>query len=154
MVFEIHLIGSAPLTTTDDFEEVAIGFLNQLGFFERGYDANIDYKSLLKSVGGRLCLEYLFKYPERGFRVEELAVALDASKPAIYRHINKLKNMELVEEVDVPDENGKPRKGYRLKYGNIVKAIYLVKEHASLALDNYLKTAEHLQTLIEKRSKI
>ena len=45
------------------------------------------------------------------------------------------------------------KKGYRLRYGNFQKAWNFVEAHLKVAIENYGKTVEHLQNLIEKQRK-
>jgi hypothetical protein len=40
-----------------------------------------------------------------------------------------------------------------LRYGNIEKAWNFVEAHLKVAIENYSKTVEHLQKLIEKQRK-
>jgi hypothetical protein len=74
---------------------------------------------------------------------------LKTSKPTVYRHINKLKSLDLLEEVGgVAD--GKGRKGYRLRYGNLARAWDFTEANAQNALRRYRETVNHLQGLVEK----
>ncbi len=61
--------------------------------------------------------------PDRGTPRSSTAV-LHTSKPTIYRHINKLKALDLLEEV-VGMGEGKGRKGYRVRYGNMARSVGL-----------------------------
>ncbi|MCI4331588.1 MAG: hypothetical protein L3K19_07065, partial [Thermoplasmata archaeon] len=65
-----------------------------------------------------------------------------------YRHINKLKSLDLLEEVG-GSANGKGRKGYRLRYGNLARAWDFTEANAQNALRRYRETVNHLQGLIE-----
>ncbi len=97
----------------------------------------------------RLAVDYLLRRPERGWTAEELAARLKTGKATVYRHINKLKSLDLLEEVEVATPGG-PRKGYRIRYGNLAKAWNFVEAHVDVAMENYRKTVEHLQGLIEE----
>jgi len=83
--------------------------------------------------------------------VEDLAVALGTTKATIYRHINKLKGFDILEEMTVEDSEGKPRKGYRIRYGNLSKAWNFTEAHVNVAMENYRKTVDHLQELSSKK---
>jgi hypothetical protein len=73
---------------------------------------------------------------------------LGAAKASVYRHLNKLKSLDLLEEVDgVAD--GKGRKGYRLRYGNFARAWDFTEANAQNALKRYRETVDHVQGLIE-----
>jgi hypothetical protein len=43
------------------------------------------------------------------------------------------------------------KKAYRIRYGNLQKAWNFVEAHLKVAIENYGKTVEHLQNLIEKQ---
>lgn len=94
------------------------------------------------------------KHPEKAWFVDEIAAGLKASRPTVYRHLNKLKSFDILEEVQVFDETSKQnKKGYRLRYGNFQKAWNFVEAHLKVAIENYSKTVEHLQDLMEKQRK-
>jgi N-glycosylase/DNA lyase len=72
----------------------------------------------------------------------------------VYRHLNKLKGFDILEEVQIFDETTKQnKKAYRLRYGNLQKAWNFVEAHLKVAIENYGKTVEHLQKLVEKQKK-
>ena len=48
---------------------------------------------------------------------------------------------------------GQKKKAYRLRYGNLSKAWNFVDAHLEVAIDNYRKTVDHLQNLMEKQRK-
>jgi len=77
-------------------------------------------------------------------------VKLKTTKPTIYRHLNKLKYMDLLEEMAVKDGK-EERKGYRLRYGNLEKAWNFVEAHVDVAMENYRTTVEHMGKLAEER---
>jgi len=45
------------------------------------------------------------------------------------------------------------KKAYRIRYGNLQKAWNFVEAHLKVAIENYGKTVEHLQNLIEKQRR-
>jgi predicted ArsR family transcriptional regulator len=82
--------------------------------------------------------------------MEQLTAVLKTTKPTVYRHINKLKSLDLLEEVGgVAD--GRGRKGYRLRYGNLARAWDFTEANAQNALRRYRETVNHLQALTEQR---
>ena len=82
--------------------------------------------------------------------IEELMMELKATKATIYRHLNKLKSMDILEEGKIG--NGKKvKKTYKLRYGNIAKAWSFVDAHVKVAMENYNETVSHLQKLVERR---
>ena len=86
--------------------------------------------------------------------MDEIAVELKTSKPTVYRHLNKLKGFDILEEIQVFDDVSKQnKKAYRMRYGNFQKAWNFVEAHLKVAIENYSKTVEHLQKLIEKQRR-
>jgi predicted transcriptional regulator len=99
-------------------------------------------------------MDFFMKYQGRAWSVEELAYLLDTSKPTIYRHINKLKSLDLLESMDV-EYDGDMRKGYRIRYGDLSKAWNFTRSNVEMAMQNYTATVEHFQKLmVQKREEI
>src|SRR5437870_9744724 len=147
--FEIAVVSNTPLTPLKDLDEVALLFLTQIGYIPKGYDPKTDAKSVRESVPYRLFVECFLGRADKGWTVEQLAVKLRTTKATIYRHINKLKEMDLLDEVNVP-ERGTVRKGYRIRYGNLSKAWNFVESNIEIAIENYRKTVDHLEKLAEQ----
>jgi len=99
--FEIAVVSNTPLTPLKDLDEVALLFLTQIGYIPKGYDPKTEAKSVRESVPYRLFLECFMGRADKGWTVEQLATRLRTTKATIYRHINKLKDMDLLDEVDV-----------------------------------------------------
>ena len=113
-----------------------------VGYLSKGSDPSIPYK---------LFADYFIKHPTKAWFVEELSVQMKTSKPTIYRHLNKLKGFDILEEMQVYDETTKQnKKAYRLRYGNLLKAWNFVEAHIKVAIENYGKTVEHIQNLMEE----
>jgi len=143
MVFEIRVVSNTPLIGDADPESVAKTFFQQIGYLSKGSDPSIPYT---------LFADYFIKHPTKAWYVEELAVSLNTSKPTIYRHLNKLKSLDILEEIHAVDEISKQqKKAYRLRYGNLKKAWNFVEAHIKVAVENYGKTVEHLQQLMESQ---
>lgn len=148
--FEITVVSNTPLTPLKDLDEVSLMFLTQIGYIPKGYDPKTDAKSVRESVPYRLFVECLLGRAEKGWTVEQLATKLKTTKATIYRHINKLKGMDLLDEVDVIEKGG-AKKGYRIRYGNLSKAWNFVESNVEIAIENYRKTVDHIQKLTESR---
>jgi hypothetical protein len=73
---------------------------------------------------------------------------LRTSRTTLYRHLNKLKSMDILEEV----QEGKTKK-YRLRSGDLMKAWNWVEVNTKLALDNYRKTVEQISRLTRNIQK-
>ncbi|HTW55519.1 MAG TPA: helix-turn-helix domain-containing protein [Thermoplasmata archaeon] len=149
MPFELTLRYSTPLTPISDLEEVLHEFLRMVGYLPEGEDGREAEGANGESLAYRLVRQCLLRDPSRPWYAEELADVLKSSKPSIYRHINKLKALDLLEEVGGAAD-GKGRKGYRLRYGNLARAWDFTEANAQNALRRYRETVNHLQTLLEK----
>jgi len=146
MVFEIRVTSNTPLVGETDPEIAAKKFFQQIGYLSKGSDPSIPYQ---------LFAEYFIKHPTKAWYVEELAVALKTSKPTIYRHLNKLKGFDVLEEIQIIDETTKQqKKAYRLRYGDFKKSWNFVEAHIKVAVENYGKTVEHIQKLMEEQKKV
>jgi len=148
--FEITVVSNTPLTPLKDLDDVALLFLTQIGYIPKGYDPKTEAKSVRESVPYRLFVECFLGRMDKGWTVEQLAARLKTTKATIYRHINKLKDMDMLDEVNV-NEKGTVRKGYRIRYGNLSKAWNFVESNVEIAMENYRKTVDHLMKLAEQR---
>jgi len=151
MPFELSLRYSTPLTPIADLDEVLREFLRMVGYLPEGEDGRGSEGPIAQSLALRLVRECLLRDPSRAWYAEELAAVLKTSKPTVYRHINKLKALDLLEEV-AGTADGKGRKGYRLRYGNLARAWDFTEANAQNALRRYRETVNHLQELIERRA--
>jgi len=143
MEFEIRVVKSSPLTSEKDYKEVAIKFLKMIGYMAENADEN--------SLAYRL-FECFLLHPNKYWTIDELIVNLKATKASIYRHLNKLKSMDILEE-GKEGEGKNIKKTYRLKYGNLAKAWNFVEAHVRVAMESYAETVQHLQKLVERRYK-
>lgn len=141
MEFEIRVVKSSPLTGENDYEKVALRFLKLIGYMGENADENSPAFKLF---------ECFVLHPNKKWTVEELMVKLDATKATVYRHLNKLKCMDILEE-GKEGEGKKVKKTYQLRYGNLEKAWNFVEAHIKVAVENYGETVSHLQKLIERR---
>ncbi|MCD6448843.1 MAG: helix-turn-helix transcriptional regulator [Thermoplasmata archaeon] len=141
MEFEIRVVKSSPLTGEDNYKRVAVEFLKQIGYLsENAGEESIAYK----------LFECFLLHPTKEWTIEELMAKLNATKATVYRHLNKLKGMDILEE-GKEGEGKKIKKTYKLRYGNLVKAWNFVEAHVKVAMENYAETVAHLQRLIERR---
>jgi len=141
----MQIVSNTPLVGEVDPENVAKKFFEQIGYLSKGADPTIPYK---------MFADFFIKHPTKAWFVEELSNELKTSKPTIYRHLNKLKGFDILEEMQVYDDTTKQnKKAYRLRYGNLQKAWNFVEAHIKVAVENYSKTVEHLQKLIDDQKK-
>lgn len=149
MAFELVVVNNTPLTSVPDLDTVGIAFLRQVGYLDRGAD---DEASMRTSVAYRLFRDCFLLRPDKAWTAEELITALDTSRPTLYRHLNKLKALDLLEESAMPHE-GNSRKAYRIRYGNLAKAWNFVEANVKVAMENYRKSIDHLHQLAERAQK-
>ncbi len=139
MGFEIIVKDNTAIVTETDIEKVSKRFLTQIGYIVKGASPDVPLK---------LFLNCFIKRPDKAWLVDELAFELKTSRPTVYRHLNKLKGYDLLEDVQTGEAQRK--KAYRLRYSNLSKAWNFTEAHINVAVENYRKTVEHLQELIEE----
>jgi predicted transcriptional regulator len=146
MGFEIKIVSNTPLVGEIDPKIVAKIFFEQIGYISKGADPKIPYK---------IFADFFIRNPSKAWFVEEISNQLKTSKPTIYRHLNKLKGLDILEEMQIFDEISKQnKKAYRLRYANLEKAWNFVEAHIKVAVENYGKTVEHLQKLMDDQKKV
>jgi len=151
-MFELNVISNTPLGAMTEIDAVAETFLTQIGYIPKGYDPKTDASSVKESVPYRLFMDHFMRNMTKIWTVEELAALMRTTKPTIYRHINKLKSMDLLESADV-EFDGQMRKGYRIRYGDLRKAWSFTEANVSMAMENYRKTVAHFQELADKEKE-
>lgn len=147
MGFEITIRSNTPLIGEDDKNTIARLFLEHIGYITKGCEPEIPLS---------LFMNCFMNQPDKPWLAEEMAVKVETSIPTIYRHLNKLKSLDILEEVKLEDpETKQVKKGYKVRYGNLSKAWTFVEAHVEAAMDNYRKTIDHLQSTLEteKHSK-
>ena len=153
MSFELNVVSNTPLTPLSDIDEVAILFLNQVGYFQKGYGPKTDVTDIRDSVPYKLMVDHFLGRMDKAWVVEDLATSLGTTKATVYRHINKLKGFDILEEMGVERPDGSKKKGYRIRYGNLSKAWNFTEAHVQVAMENYRKTVDHLQELASKKGE-
>lgn len=152
-MFELQVVSNTPLTGLDDLDVLAETFLVQIGYLPKGYDLRSSGAlSVKESIPYRLFMDFFMKNPSKAWTAEELAVLLGTSKPTVYRHINKLRSMDLLESADIPGPDG-VRKGFRIRYGDLEKAWSFTEANVNLAMENYRKTVLRFQQLVRERAE-
>lgn len=139
MGFELRVVNNTPMTGESDPRRLTREFLAQIGYLAPNSDGSIPF---------RLFYDAFLLHPEKPWTVEGLESFLDTSRPTVYRHLNKLKGIDLLEETTIEDQAGATRKAYRLRYGDLAKAWNFVEAHLRVAVENYGKTVEHLSALV------
>ena len=145
MAFDMQIVSNTPLIGEEDFDVAAKKFFKQIGYLSKGSDPTIPYK---------IFADFFLRHPTKAWFVDEIVTELKTSKPTVYRHLNKLKGFDILEEIQVFDEGTQQhKKAYRMRYGNFQKAWNFVEAHLKVAVENYGKSVEHLQTLLEREKK-
>jgi hypothetical protein len=150
MPFEITLRYSTPLNPVQDLDEVLTEFLRMVGYLPAVDDARSGEGPVRETVAYRLVHDCLLPDPARPWFGEELVAVLKTTKPTVYRHLNRLKSLDLLEAVNGHDESA-GRKGYRLRYGSLARAWDFTEANAQNALRRYRETVNHLQRLLEEK---
>ncbi len=144
MTFEIMLRSHIPVNS-DSLEDVLEQFLLDIGYLsgrKRGQE-------LHDSIPFRLWTECLLKDPEKPRTADELAAILDSSKPTIYRHLNKLKKLDLLESEEVVewDDGEVTKKGYRLRHGDFNTAWHVTEANIESTKKRYRETVDKIVKL-------
>lgn len=146
MAFELVVVNNTPLTGESDSRVVARTFLTQIGYLAPNSDGEIPF---------RLFYDCFLSNPQKPWHVEELEATLNTSRPTVYRHLNKLKGIDILEEAALEDPvTGQTRKAYRLRYANLAKAWQFVEAHLKVAIENYGRTVEHLSRIVSDERKL
>ena len=149
IIFELQVVSNTPQNGVGEVDIVAETFLTQIGYLPKGYDPKTGTSDVRQSVPYRLFMDFFMRNMSKAWTVEELAALLGTTKPTVYRHINKLKSMDILESVDVQFD-GQNRKGYRIRYGDLSKAWNFTEANVNMAMENYRKTVVHFQTLVRQ----
>ncbi len=149
MSFDLSVVTNTPLSGINDLDEACMIFLINIGYLPKGYELRSNGENARDSIPFRLFVDCLLKRRDKVWLIEELAAELETSKPTVYRHINKLKSMDLLDFTQVEVSDNTFKKGYRLRYDNLAKAWNFVEAHVGVAMENYRKTVDHIQKLVE-----
>lgn len=142
----MQVVSHAPLTQEQDPERVAKLFFSMIGYTARkGPDHGISF---------RVFYDCFLLHPTKLWTIEELAAECGTTLPSIYRHINKLRELDLIEDLHVEqpggDEGPERKRAFRLRYGDLGKAWTFAESHFQLAIQSYRKTVDHLEALLQE----
>jgi DNA-binding transcriptional ArsR family regulator len=151
-MFELNVVSNTPLTPLSNIDDVALQFLRQIGYLPKGYDPKTEARTVQESVPYRLFMDCFMRNIKRVWLVDEMAVYLETTRPTIYRHLNKLKGMDVIEESET-ERDGQMKKGYRIRYGDLRKAWSFTEANVEMAMESYRKTIDHFQELAEKEAR-
>lgn len=88
------------------------------------------------SAAFRLFYDILLAEPQRARSIEELARELGASPVTVYYHLNRLKMLDLIEEVSTW-KSADTRKAYRLRYGDLGEAWRFTEVNFGICMRRY-----------------
>ena len=151
MSFEIVLRGGRPLTQSKDIEYILIEFLFQVGYLAKKYE-NTGHEEIKQLLPYRLFVDCFLRNPNKYWEIDVLSANLKTTPATIYRHLNKLKGMDLIEETNFQGADERyTKKGYRLRFGELSTAWNFVETHIDIIKDNYRQTVDHLAELMKKQ---
>ncbi len=142
-MFEMNITLVNPMTHEKNLDAVLLTFLSSIGYLPR-VDPQRDYERAVESVPYRLFKECFLLRANREWSVEELIAYLNTTRTTLYRHLNKLKSLDLLDE----RQEGM-NKLYRLRYGDLARAWNFVEANVKLAMENYRMMVEHIAKLAE-----
>jgi DNA-binding transcriptional regulator GbsR (MarR family) len=140
MAFEMQVASHAPLTGETDARRAALAFFSLIGYTARkGPDHGVSF---------RVFYDCFLMHPRKEWTVEDLAAHCETTMPSIYRHLNKLKDLDIIEDLYVEAE-GERKRAFRLRYADFSKAWNFAESHFQLAIDNYRKSVDHIEKLLQ-----
>ena len=141
MAFEMQVVSHAALDHETDPQRLAKQFFALIGYTARkGPDHGISFK---------IFYDCFLMHPKKDWRVEEIASVAGTTLPSIYRHLNKLKDLDIIEDLYV-EADGEKHRAFRLRYGDLSRAWNFAEEHFKMAVDNYRRAVDHLEALLQK----
>ncbi|MEM0158805.1 MAG: helix-turn-helix domain-containing protein [Thermoplasmataceae archaeon] len=140
-MFKMTVVAAPTRIMDEDLDKNIAYFLSDIGYIPK-LRPTTDFQVISRSAYFRLFKECFLLHSEKYWTGEELMAYLGTSRTTLYRHLNKLKSMDLLEEV----QDGKSKK-YRIRSGDILKAWNWVEVNMKMAMENYRKTVEHISRL-------
>ena len=143
MRFEIILMAGPSVTDQEHVHEVAIPFLNSIGYMPTGYDPRTGVETVLESVPYRLFTECFLGHLDTVWSVGELARTLHTSIPTVYRHLDKLAALDILGQGSL--EKDLSRKGYFIRYHDLSQAWRFTEVNLELSLSAYRRVVDAVQ---------
>jgi hypothetical protein len=139
----VMLLADEPLPLDGAPKEMAQAFLHAVGFIpdRTGGRAPQDLPSFRAFYHGFLM------GGERWYDFNGLQKVAGSTRPTLQKHLRRLEGLDLVERAAFPDENGFPRRYWRLRHGSLSRAFEFTDARARLALDSMGRWAAHIDTL-------
>lgn len=178
MVFQMVLVNHTPPTASEDVEAVAAALLRDIGLLPGGIEVPSQAPrrrrgrpkagsapisggadpprpgdEVLNSVAYRMVMGCFLQNPDRGFTVEELEEHLEASRPTVYRHLLKLRELELL-SFGEEEVKGHHHRTYRLRFGRPSRAWRFVEANAECALECMREMADLVWREARERQRV
>jgi DNA-binding transcriptional ArsR family regulator len=144
-MFKMTIVSTPSRILDEDLDKNIAYFLSDIGYIPR-LKPSTDFATISKAAYFRLFKDCFLMNPQKYWTGDELLSFLKTSRTTLYRHMNKLKSMDLLEEL----QEGKTKK-YRLRSGDLVRAWSWVEVNVKMALENYGKSVRHIVELTQPR---
>ena len=138
-MFELQVKLKNP-SVSNDIDRLLSEFLFDIGYLEERGEFSLE--TVRESVPFRLFKDVFLLRADKTWPVNELMTYLDTTKPTLYRHLNRLKGLEIIQEVQLGKE-----KGYVMRYNSLSLAWNFVESNVKMAMDNYRKRVENIQAM-------
>jgi DNA-binding transcriptional ArsR family regulator len=175
MVFRLTLVSHTPPTASQDTDAVAAALLRDIGYLPGGLevlpssprrrrgrpkagrlelegasDPPRPGSEVLESVPYRLVTGCLLRRLGEGFTVEELVQELGTSRPTVYRHLIKLRELDLITLTD--EEADARRRRHGIRYGSLSKAWRFTELNAECSLERLRDLVDRLWRQCEEKA--
>ncbi len=140
-MFELQVKLKNP-SVSSDIDSLLSEFLFDIGYLEERGEFSLE--TVKESVPFKLFKEVFLLRADKTWPVNEIITYLGTTKPTLYRHLNRLKGLEIVQEVQLGKE-----KGYVMRYNSLSLAWNFVESNVKMAMDNYRKRVDNLQAMSE-----
>ncbi len=137
----MQVVSHSPLVGETDPRRAAQAFFSLIGYTaKKGPDHGISFK---------VFYDCFLMHPQKEWTVEELAASCETTMPSIYRHLNKLKDLDIIEDLYI-ERDGERKRAFRLRYGDFSKAWNFAESHFQLAVENLRKSVDHIEGLLQE----
>lgn len=155
MHFCLNVVSNTPLSSVDDLDTALHSFLFDIGYLQSDYSPKSSGADVGQSIPYRLFSECFLLESEKGWSAGECAKRLGASKPTIYRHLNKLKALDILEENFTEGKKGgrgekEAEKEYRLRYGDFSTAWNFTESNITATLGHYRRAVDALSKAVSR----
>ncbi len=144
MGFELKVVRNNPLTGETDLDRALMEFLKQIGYLPETYE---------EEAGFHLVRDCFLPFPDKPWTVDELLTVLSTNRSTLYRYLNKLKGLDILDEIIIegdPEDRSpgrKTKKGYKFRFSSLSLAWSLVESHTNVAMSGYRKSIDHIEKL-------